>query len=915
MPPSQLKRLKASLREQGIVGPQQSKKQKKQNAQNGANKEKKIKRSVALSGIRDQFNPFEIKQAKAPKFEVTSNKTLSGRISKGIKKPGVARGLAEENRRKTLLVEMQSRNRVGGIIDKRFGENDPSMAPEDKMLERFTQEKQRGHKNSSAFDLEDDEVSGGLTHMGQSLSLDGPTIRDDFDDEGLELSDADDHESDEERQARKRRRGSNSEGSDEEEEENSLPERKKSKQEVMKELIAKSKMHKYERQAAKDDDEDLREELDKEMSGIHELLRGMAAKPPPPPPAPPADIPGMNPERIALMNGGDRAKLEKEYDIRMRQMAQDKRSQPTERSKTEDEKMEQESRRLKELEAKRLRRMEGAAEDSDDEEDNKPRRADDEEEEKEEEEEDYGLGTGIKTRPSAAELGADDEDDFIIDDDLVASGSDIDESEGESDEEDGESDNEDDEFLEGLLTEEEAKRPEFLTGANAPLPEMEMPIKNGVNDDLAYTFPCPQSHEELLEITKGVALLDLPTVVQRIRALYHPKLNSENKGKLGNFSVSLISHIPYLANQAQQPPFSVLENIIRHIHSLAKTFPLEIANAFRRHLDDINQSRALSLKAGDLVILTAIGTIFPTSDHFHQVVTPAILTMGRYLGQKIPQTLSDYTMGAYLCSLCLQYQRLSKRYVPEVVGFIENTLCALAPSKLAKIPGSFPYHEPKSSVRIEKFTASERQIDFYDCISLESSADDEESSKAALLEANIKILNASADLWTDKSAFTEVFEPVLTILKHLGSKSCRSKLSESSQTLIRKSTSKFQTMLQLAHLARRPLELHHHKPLAIKTSIPKFEDSYNPDKHYDPDRERAETAKLKAEHKKERKGAMRELRKDSNFIARESLRQKKEKDAAHDKKMKRLIAEIQGEEGKEAKAYEREKEWRKKGKK
>lgn len=122
-------------------------------------------------------------------------------------------------------------------------------------------------------------------------------------------------------------------------------------------------------------------------------------------------------------------------------------------------------------------------------------------------------------------------------------------------------------------------------------------------------------------------------------------------------------------------------------------------------------------------------------------------------------------------------------------------------------------------------------------------------------------------------------------------------------------------MLQLAHLARRPLELHHHRPLAIKTSIPKFEDSYNPDKHYDPDRERAETAKLRAEHKKERKGAMRELRKDSNFIARESLRQKKEKDAAHDKKMKRLIAEIQGEEGKESNAYEREKEWRKKGKK
>lgn len=703
---------------------------------------------------------------------------------------------------------MQRRNRVGGIIDKRFGENDPSMAPEDKMLERFTQEKQRGHKNSSAFDLEDDETPGELTHMGQSLSLDGPTIRDDFDDEDLELSDADDHESDEERQARKRRRGSNSEGSDEDEEGTALPERKKSKQEVMKELIAKSKMHKYERQAAKDDDEDLREELDKEMSGIHELLRGMAPKPPP---APPADVPGMNPERIALMNGGDRAKLEKEYDIRMRQMAQDKRSQPTERSKTEDEKMEQESRRLRELEAKRLRRMEGVAEDSDEEEHNRKGGADDEEEE--EEEEDYGLGSGIKARPSAAELGADDEDDFIIDDDLVASGSDIDESEGESDEQDDESDNEDDEFLKGLLTEEEAKRPEFLTGANAPLPEVELPAKNGVNGDLAYTFPCPQSHEELLEVTKGIALLDLPTVVQRIRALYHPKLNSENKGKLGNFAVSLISHISYLANQSQQPPFAVLENVIRHIHSLAKTFPLEIANAFRRHLEEINQSRALSLKAGDLVILTAIGAIFPTSDHFHQVVTPAILTMGRYLGQKIPQALSDYAMGAYLCTLCLQYQRLSKRYVPEIGGFIQNTLCALAPTKLSKIPGCFPYHEPKSSVRIEKATASDRQIELYDCVLKELSADDEESLKVALLEANINILNASADLWTDKSAFTEVFEPALTILKHLGGKSCKSKLPESTQV------SSNPVNNPMRRIANRPLDHHPQIHLQIPDNV------------------------------------------------------------------------------------------------
>ena len=92
--------------------------------------------------------------------------------------------------------------------------------------------------------------------------------------------------------------------------------------------------------------------------------------------------------------------------------------------------------------------------------------------------------------------------------------------------------------------------------------------------------------------------------------------------------------------------------------------------------------------------------------------------------------------------------------------------------------------------------------------------------------------------------------------------------------------------------------------------MPKFEEFFHPDKHYDPDRERAELGKLKAEHKRERKGAMRELRKDANFIAREQLREKKEKDEAYEKKYRRLVAEIQSEEGKEAKAYARTKRFR-----
>ena len=41
-----------------------------------------------------------------------------------------------------MIKERERRNRTGGLIDRRFGESDPDMDPEERMLERFAREKQ-----------------------------------------------------------------------------------------------------------------------------------------------------------------------------------------------------------------------------------------------------------------------------------------------------------------------------------------------------------------------------------------------------------------------------------------------------------------------------------------------------------------------------------------------------------------------------------------------------------------------------------------------------------------------------------------------------------------------------------------------------------------------------------------------------
>ncbi|KAL8824561.1 MAG: hypothetical protein Q9191_004964, partial [Dirinaria sp. TL-2023a] len=768
---------------------------------------------------------------------------------------------------------MQRRNKVGGLRDRRFGENDPTMTPEERNLQRFMREKQREEKKASLFNLEDDE----LTHFGQSLASRGSGEMEDFNEGDLGLSDASSGLPEDEGRPRKRQRLSDdedtSQGSGSGEDEAGHPARLKTRNEVMKEVIAKSKLHKYERQQAKEDDDDLRAELDKGLPDLFAMLR-REKKRPLPQQEPPATNGYMNPDRLALLNGKDRSQADREYDQRLKEFTLDQRSKPTMRTMTEEEKLEQEAQKLKQLEEKRLKRMRGEPESEEENGKDGGRILTDGEEDLSEEE-NFGLGAGIPSERRTKDLDVEDEDDFVIEDDLIASGSELDISDMEESIEDSKpsTDEEDLEFVQGLISNDDGNRPDFRPMSVEPTKTTDL------SSDLPYTFPCPQTHTEFLAITASHAVTNLPIIVQRIRALYQPALSAANKSKLAAFSTILVEHIHYLVNQPTHPPFSVVEALIRHTHSLAKTYPSEISRAFRDHLRSIQETRALGLNPGDLIILTAIGTIFPTSDHFHQVVTPAMLSIARYLAHKIPQKLSDLATGTYLCILCLQYQRLAKRYIPEVVNYTLNTLYALVPSPKSQEKNQenscYPQHNLPASLALPLNPAKKRKstpeheppkFDFWDILPNNNLPDSSNLAlKHSLLRTHLRLIPHMATLWASKPSLPELLTPLATAISHLISHN----ILPTTHTHPLLKTLLTQTHTSLA--SRRPLALHNHRPLPIKTSIPKFEESYNPLSHsYDPDRQRSELGKLKAAHKKERKGAVRELRKDANFMARQA---------------------------------------------
>ncbi|KAH7887461.1 Nop14-like protein [Phlebopus sp. FC_14] len=892
---SQFSQLKSALAQAGFN--KQQKNGKKRTSSSRPVEHDKIKKAAKLREIQQKLNPFDVKVTKL-KHDV------GGRKVKGaVGRPAQSKQAGMQQREKTLLKEFEERGRVGGVVDRRFGENDPSMSLEERMLERFTRERQRMSK-AAAFNLEDEEE---LTHYGQSLSK-----LDDFDDVGLPMDEDDEEESQLDRETVKHAHfgGFNDEEGPEEDEE---PGRKKSKAEVMAEVIAKSKEHKMLRQMEKEKEENIRHQLDQDFDSLRTLLY--------------APDPTLN-ESAAIPLGGTVGSLGNkqedgkdalDYDKQVRELAFDKRAKPKDRTKTEEELALEQKEALEQAERQRRRRMLGEeADESDDEGESGRKRkrvrgGDDLDDDFVEDEPMGGLGQGL--RPEGSVSASLDSESGAEEEDFGVSGSDGDESEEKDGDMDA-SDDEDDAMDDGASEGEEGEFDEIttkrrtITASKTPASSQELP----------YTFPAPESHDEFLEVVDNVKEDDVPIVVQRMRTLYHPSLAPQNKVKLQYLTRVLIDHVLYVASPPA-PRMKLLSSLIPHLFSLSKSYPIESSEYFVEKLSLMHKNLKRGLAAGalvegtrtwpgsaELILLRIIGVVWPTSDMRHPVVSPARLLMGSYLGLCRIRSFADVASGLFLCSLFLQYEALSKRLVPEAVNFAVNTTLLFAPHPFTTkdLPGSFPSPDfrPDLCTLLAINVKSAKKLVFRKPeFSKFLAMDPTEQAKIDAFGLVLDILDRFADMYKALDGFIELYDPIHLILTRL---ECQG-LSAGVQSRVSSVQDKLGRLLKFARRARRPLVLQAHKPIPIPTYIPKFDSgSSSYLRRQDPDHERNEASKLRYQLKQERKGAIRELRKDARFLAAAEHKKQMEKDAAYKSRMSKAFSSLE-EERAEQKAMDREK--------
>ncbi|KAL9983530.1 hypothetical protein ACROYT_G005716 [Oculina patagonica] len=839
----------------------------------------KLARKSAQAGPKEvKNNPFEIHTNKR-KHDILGRKLKHDR---GL--PGISRSKAINKRQKTLLVEYKQKNKANMFIDRRFGEYDEKLTLEEKMMKRFTMEKKHHHERHGKYRLEDEE----LTHLGQSL---GEIDR--FED--VQLSDDDDEVDKEDAAEDVKELHFGGFLTKKRPDDKQTAEKHKSKKEIMEEVVAKAKIKKHERQMAKEETVTLTDKLDKDWKNIQNLVSQR----------------GPHSEETSTSKADD-------YDVAVRQLAFEIKGKATDRLKSEQEIAKEEQERLNKLELERQRRMRGlplvaekpkhiSADDLGDsftpaEDDRVLLSYQDGSMINAEDEEDDDQSSNADNSDEEFNQNGDEEivedqegegDNSATDDD-----GDNDDDEEESSEDDSGSDLESDESNDEMEGDADSSEP-IKQQQQRKILQKDKAEADQSKKDLPFTFKAPKSFPEFKELIKGWSYKEQLTIIDRIKACHNPKISPENKPKMETLFSILLEYVGDLSLMGSEG-LKMIDKLSRHLFDVAQYSPVHSAKCMQQIVKDIHKQftenrdrqggKGMFLGLTELVYLRIVSMLFSTSDFKHAVCTPAMVLLSQVLAQSPVRCMRDVFRGLFICDLFLEYISLSKRLVPEAVNFLCGILF-LASKKEGHTPQLvLPF---KSSSKWRDLLKLRSDSSFVTIKPLpltktlgESTEDKlaEDEMRVNSLSHCLSILNKFVDLYQDVPASFETFVPVKDHLQRIPSDLYPASVKELHSGLLTRISD-----LYNKSLTRKHLTLQARKPEAIKTFEPKFEEHYEFRSRRGAGSKTAnERQKLRYKFKKEFKGAVREIRKDNQFLAKQKLKEQLDKDAERLRKVKEI---------------------------
>jgi nucleolar protein 14 len=158
--------------------------------------------------------------------------------------------------------------------------------------------------------------------------------------------------------------------------------------------------------------------------------------------------------------------------------------------------------------------------------------------------------------------------------------------------------------------------------------------------------------------------------------------------------------------------------------------------------------------------------------------------------------------------------------------------------------------------------------------------------KLQVFVAALELVEAASDTWKSYVSFPEIFRPTTTILTTITTTKLSTALPSELQTKLETLLTTLQRRSKLSSGSRVPLALQSHRPVPIPSYLPRFSMAHSFDSKNDPNHERSALNRLKALHRRERKGVIRELRKDARTEAVVRSEEGRRRDKIYEERMK-----------------------------
>ncbi|KAL5284101.1 NOP14 family protein [Megaselia abdita] len=804
-----------------------NKKQKK-GLSDAVNK-KKSSQNKFSAGPKKQ-NPFEV-HVNREKFEILGRKSNH---SRGL--PGASRAKAFNRRKDTLGQEFLLKDKANKFIDRRITGNDESAA-----MARFTSEKmlQFTSQRKDRFNLNDDEI---LTHKGQTLA--------DIEQFHNEASD-DDLENDEELNENFTEAAHFGGGGEDMDRKSAIDE-----------MIAEAKRKKAE--AAKDKEEV--HQLTDNLDAQYKLMASLMGK---------------------LTKNDDEVRPKADdYDRAMREMIFEPKGSVADKLESAEEIAEKERARLQKLEQERLARMRG--EDPNAKKQQTHRSADALDDDfyfggDDEEEEPnilaYGLD-GQREAPKAVEEeeeeGSDLGDDLNGEDEEAEDGEEEEEGDDES-EEDGTDDEDNLSDLKDSDSEKEESGDENESTENKVNLNLNKMTEEEESSDLPFTYEMPGKYEDFVKLVQNQSPSRQGIIIERVIKCNHPKLDGNNREKMLKLFTYLLQYINDLFSEPSEDElttaFKVLDKLMPHLFDLiqigSEKMSLCLIEVIKEKHRDFKKNPKNFPELDTLVFFKIVSNLCSTSDFRHNVVSPCFIFISHILSKVQPKTRSDIACGLFLVTLVLEYTMESKRFLPSALNYLLGIVHMSIPKRPIEVLKIIP---PFSSTGVmskllaigdlpknEKFP--EELLTSADLVSTFITTD----FKIRALNTSLRLIGDFLENLKENVGTNFLADPFLEMFERLN--------LDVYPEYVQKSATRAKDILKA--VSEKPLKKlvpPPSKPKMIQFLEPMIEKVSDDKRRPKLTKAKEERAKLVHKIRRETKGAIREIRRDTQFV--QSIRHK-----------------------------------------